>query len=304
MTYKDKTSTKLKGTFLSFAIRLIYYTPSFLVRWVSLFVHKAGFVFNSKTSLIVKKNLQLCYPDKTEPEIKQLIRDYVHQSAYLANEFATTWLGNKKAVQSKITTVCNKQLIDEAISRDQPVIVSVPHIGNWEFAWHWLQLNYPAIGMYKPANFKQIDALVLKSRLRFGGQGFAADKKGMMGLLKALRQGGVMMMLPDQSPQKGTGIFTPFFNHDAYTMTLLHKLVNKTNAQLLFASCIRQSDGKVFHLAIEDASFTTHGTSVEAFNKAMNKQIETIINNCPSQYLWSYKRFKHQPPGQDSPYRR
>ncbi len=303
MAYQDKKSTRLKGAVLSFIIHLIYYMPSFLVRWISLAFHKLSIIFNSKGCQVVRKNIQMCYPEKNDQQIDQLVKAYATQSACLIHEFATAWLGDKKAVQSKITSVINQQLVDEILASKQPLIVAVPHIGNWEFVWHWLQLNYPAIGMYKPANFKQVDELVLKSRLRFGGKGFAADRRGMMGLLKSLRQGGVMMILPDQQPQEGAGIFSPFFGQTAYTMTLLHKLVAKAEARLLFARCIRKPSDKSFELTLESPTFEIHQTTVENFNQGMNQQIANIINHCPEQYLWSYKRFKHQPEDKGNPYK-
>ena len=81
-------------------------------------------------------------------------------------------------------------------------------------------------------------------------------------------------------------------------MTLLHKLINKTDAELLFASCLRQSDGKSFRVHIERPNFSYSQLSIDEFNTAMNGQIESIIDRTPSQYQWTYKRFKRQPKGE------
>jgi len=105
------------------------------------------------------------------------------------------------------------------------------------------------------------------------------------------------MILPDQVPQQGSGIYTPFFGHSAYTMTLIHNFVHKAKAELLFGSCLRNSAGNGFeiNLALPDYNYKT--SDVAEFNLGMNQQVEKMIRQNPAQYQWAYKRFKKQPDG-------
>lgn len=253
----------------------------------------------TKTHRTISKNLQICLPELSTKEKTTLTKRIFLENARLAMEIPVAWLGSKNRVEDLLTQVNNGQLVADAFENKRPLIIAVPHIGNWEFFWHWLQLNYPTIGMYTPAKIQQIDQLMLLSRQRYGGRPYATDPKGIMGLLRALKTGSIMMILPDQAPRHGAGIYTDFFAKPAYTMTLLHRFIQKTDANLLFGSCLRNADGKGFQINISKPEFDIHLSDVKAFNEAMNLQIEAMVRQTPEQYQWGYKRFKRQADGSD-----
>lgn len=297
MAYRDKKSTKLKGLLILGLIRFNYWLPHFLSYAIGLLIAKLGRASNSKITRVIRRNIELCFPDLEASQAEKLLFDTQRQNAYMTKEFATAWLAPRAKIERHFTAAEGASLLDELVADKQPVILAVPHIGNWEYLWQWLQFNYPIIGMYQPAKFDKVDKLVLDARQRFGGRVFPTDAKGIMGLLRSLKQGKVMMILPDQAPREGAGIYSPFYGHPAYTMTLLHKFVSKTKAKLLFASCLRQANGRDFKIHIEQPNFDYDSTKVEDFNVAMNQQIEQIIDRTPAQYQWTYKRFKRQPEG-------
>ncbi|TQV88623.1 lysophospholipid acyltransferase family protein [Aliikangiella coralliicola] len=274
-----------------------YRLPRMIVTGLSRFFAYAGYWLNSKNSQTVLTNLKLCFPALEKRERRTLARQVVAESALMYGEVVDAWMGSKQEIESKIFEINGQNILEECRQAEKPIIVAVPHIGNWEYFWHWLQLNYTAISMYSPAKFDLLDEVMFKARTKFGGKPFATDPKGIMGLLRALKKGGIMMILPDQAPREGAGVYTPFFGYPAYTMTLLHKFIGKTGAQLLFGSCIRLKDGKGFSINIEKADFPFEKREIDPFNLAMNQQIEKIIERNPEQYQWSYKRFKRQSNG-------
>ena len=302
MAYRDKKSSKIKGVILVWLIRLTYWLP----RWVSYQLNRGitrlNLLCNGKTTGVMQRNLELCYPQLNATQIKQEIKRHIEQNAYLTHEFATAWLAERAAIERQIVSATGDELIAQSLKVKRPVILAVPHLGNWEFFWHWLQFNYPLCGMYQPAKFSGVNQLVLQARSRFGGELFATDQKGILGLMRALKQGKVMMILPDQAPREGAGIYSPFFGHPAYTMTLLHKFIAKTGAQLLFGACLRDASNSQFTIHVEAPKFDFENLNLDEFNRAMNGQIEMLINQWPDQYQWSYKRFKRQAEGKN-PYR-
>lgn len=296
MAYRDKTSTKIKGAILSVLVKLAYRLPAPITYWISLLFSRLNFALNGKATRIMRANLQICYPELKAQQINQEILSVNRQSAHLFNELITAWFADRAKLESHIQQVHNQALINEIVEKQGSVIIAVAHIGNWEYLWQWIQLNYPAFGMYQPAKFEQLDKIIFESRTKFGGKAFSTDPRGIMGLLRELKKGGVMMILPDQAPREGAGIYSPFFGQPAYTMTLLHKLLSKSQANLLFGNCIRNKDGS-FDIYLEKPQFDYSNRSVEEFNQQMNQQLESIINKWKEQYQWSYKRFKRQPEG-------
>lgn len=296
---EKKRNTAVKALILIWLLKLIAILPRFITRLLAFFWGALSYLVPSKAKSIARANLQICFPQQTPTERKKLLKSTFKENARLVLEFATAWFGKKENILRLITETRNQALIDQSTGAGKPLIIAVPHIGNWEFFSIWLQLNYPTVGMYRPAKIPQIDQHMKFARERFGGQAFATDARGLRGLLKSLKQGNAMIILPDQVPKSDASTSTPFFGKSAATMTLLHKLIKTAKADLLFASCLRNSSGD-FTVELYSPEFDIKA-DVEVFNAGMNRQLESIIMRAPAQYQWGYKRFKRQVDG-SNPY--
>jgi KDO2-lipid IV(A) lauroyltransferase len=122
-----------------------------------------------------------------------------------------------------------------------------------------------------------------------------ANLSGVRTLLKTLRKGGLVGLLPDQVPRAGEGVWTKFFGKPAYTMTLPAKLAQMSGATVILSYAERLAYGKGYavHFVPFDRQLT--GTPEEQAG-IINAAMEDLITRCPSQYFWSYNRFKGQPP--------
>ena len=294
---QKKTRTKASTVILISIFKLLAVMPDFVTKMLAQLIGFLSYVISGKTQKVIRRNLALSYPELTKKELESLVKNNCFQNAKLAMEFPVAWLSQKSKIESLLLTVNNSHLVKDIRQNQQPLIIAVPHIGNWEFFWHWMQLNFPTIGMYSPASIPEVDELMLSARQRFGGLPFATDPKGIMSLLKSLKKGHVMMILPDQVPKQGAGIYTPFFGQSAYTMTLLHRFIQKTGAKLLLGSCLRDNIANGFNIDLQEPGFDINTDSVNDFNLGLNQQIESMIRQAPEQYQWAYKRFKNQPDG-------
>ena len=86
------------------------------------------------------------------------------------------------------------------------------------------------------------------------------------------------------------------------TGTLSCKLVKQTNARVFMAWARRLPGDEGFEIRVRPADPDIHDEDLDHALKAMNRSIEALILEDPSQYLWSYKRFRRQPPGGTLPY--
>jgi Kdo2-lipid IVA lauroyltransferase/acyltransferase len=284
----------LKGFVIVTLLKLIYWLPDRLTDFLAAQLGLLAYYLSQKRRRIILTNLKIAFPAMTLNERESLAKKSSVASGKLLPEFAKAWLGSQAEIEQQITAVNQQQLIDTLSSDNQPVIIVTPHIGNWEFLVQWVQINYPMFGLYSASPIPQLDQMIYRARSQFGCQPFAADNRGVLNLLRKLKAGGLMVILPDQVPQKGAGVHVPFFGQSAYTMTLLHKMVQKTGAKLLFAYCIRNTADRGFTITVEPAKFNYQEKQVEEFNIGLNQQIESIIRLHPEQYVWDYKRFKAQ----------
>src|SRR5690606_22857156 len=122
---------------------------------------------------------------------------------------------------------------------------------------------------------------------------------GVRTLLKLLKDGGMLGILPDQQPKRGDGEFAPFFNIPALTMTLLPRLAERTGATVLCAYVKRlPTHEQGFEVHIEPAPDTVADPDPLIATAALNLALEHCIRSAPEQYQWSYKRFTIRPEGQ------
>jgi len=128
------------------------------------------------------------------------------------------------------------------------------------------------------------------------------DISGIRALYRALARGELVAMLPDQEPATGNGSFVPFYGIPAYTMTLLHRLTNRTNTTVLYAYAERLPLGKGYHLHFIAPQQVIRNCEQDMALQLMNNNIEMCINKIPEQYQWGYKRFRKRPEGESDFY--
>jgi KDO2-lipid IV(A) lauroyltransferase len=118
-----------------------------------------------------------------------------------------------------------------------------------------------------------------------------ADLKGVRMLMKAMKAREVVGILPDQVPSQGEGAWAPFFGRWAYTMTLPARLAHQFDAIVLFVYGERLPNGRGYriHLRRLEEPFTGDPAQDAA---RMNRGLESLIRECPAQYLWGYNRYK------------
>ena len=113
-------------------------------------------------------------------------------------------------------------------------------------------------------------------------------------MLRALRRGEAVGLLPDQVPPDGLGVWAPFFGRPAYTMTLAARLVQQTHAVPLIAwgERLPGGDGYVVHVSAFDEPLPADAAAQAESAAAVNRAMERLIRQRPQQYLWGYHRYK------------
>ncbi len=111
----------------------------------------------------------------------------------------------------------------------------------------------PITVLFRPARQAWLRAVVAHARQRPGLATAPTTLAGVKQMLKALKAGQAIGLLPDQVPPQGMGLWSPFFGQPAYTMTLAARLVQQTGAQLLLAWGERPALGSGLPAASERA---------------------------------------------------
>lgn len=253
--------------------------------------------FDLRESRVARRNLEIAYPEMPETERMQLHRQILRGTARQAFETLRLW--TRPHAQNLRTLLVERhgvEQFDAAIAAGKGVIVAAPHHGNWELLNQWLADHTPLAILYRPPDSAVGEAFLRLARADADARvtQIRAEAAGIRQLFKRLREGGVVGILPDQQPKQGDGEFVPFFGRDAYTMSLLPRLAERSGATVLFAWCERIGPLR-FALHIVPAPTGIADADTLAAATALNAAVESIARRDPAQYQWTYKRWTLHP---------
>lgn len=184
-----------------------------------------------------------------------------------------------------------------ARQRGAGLLFLTPHLGNYDLAGRFLTIKLaqdwqlPLTAMYRPPRLAWLEDLMLQGRSGDGAVLVPASTQGVRAIIKALRQGEATMILPDQVPAAGDGVWADFFGKSAYSMTLAARLASMKNVETLIFYGHRLPQARGFRIIIRPLAQTLSGEK-EADVARINLAMESLIEDAPEQYLWTYNRYK------------
>lgn len=264
-----------------------------------------------RESKVTACNLRLAFPGLDGDEHAALKRAVLHGTARQALETVRLWARpGSHNLERLVVQEHGGEHLDAAIAAGRGVIVAAPHFGNWELLNQWLAARTPLSILYAPPDSKVMEGFLQQVRADADRiTQVRAEAAGVRQLLRSLRSGGVVGILPDQQPRAGEGEFAPFFGVPAATMTLMGRLAHRSGSSVLMAWCERLPDlgpgGRPrFAVHVRPAAAAVAAGDPRLAVAALNAEIERIVRRDPSQYQWTYKRYSMTPSGrgEDNPY--
>ena len=246
------------------------------------------FIFNSDAKNVSQQNLEICFPNLSQGELRKLLKKVLIETGKSLTESGLIWNQSFKENTKLIRNIHGENYLES----QKKTILLVPHIGCWEITGRVIAEKRKITFMYRPLRSSKQNEYLFVRRNQGNLTMASADKSGILKIQRALNNGELIGMLPDQDPGKDGGIMAPFFNKEVNTMTLLARLAKKHNAQVLMFWANRLEKGRGYDLNIEPVDLTRNGEDIESYIKVMNKSIESLIRNTPEQYMWGYRRFK------------
>lgn len=211
-------------------------------------------------------------------------------------ELPKIWLRPHDETVARVVKVSGWEQVEAAWADGRGILFLTPHLGCFEITAQYYASFRPMTVLYRRPKQAWLAPLIE------GGRGARltlapADLSGVRRLLRALKTGSAVGMLPDQAPGAGEGVWVPFFGRPAYTMTLVPKLAARKDVVCLLAFARRLPRGRGYTISLRALAEPLPG---EAHTRRLNRAIEDLIRECPGQYLWGYNRYK-VPAGADKP---
>jgi KDO2-lipid IV(A) lauroyltransferase len=198
------------------------------------------------------------------------------------------------------------EAVDAALAEGRGLMLLTPHLGCFEITAQAYAERYgahkPVTALYRPAKQAWLAELMKNARNRPGMLTSPATLSGVRHMLRALKKGDTVGLLPDQVPPEGMGVWAPFFGQSAYTMTMAAKLVAQTGCAVILLrgerlgmlARWRQGCDFIVHadrVAPDAEQILASGDAAQSA-ATVNRLMEEMIMQAPEQYLWGYNRYK------------
>lgn len=239
---------------------------------------------DGRSARVTRTNVDLVYADGDAAWRRRLVRDSLRHTAMTLAEAVAMWTWPVPRVADLLQGVEGDRLLRPG------TLVIAPHFGNWEYLGYYLNNVAPLTALYQRPASDALDRAITAARARFGTRSAADSVGGLRRIVKALRTGGIVVVLPDQVPGGYAGVSAPFFGQPALTMSLVSRLLGRVDADVAIAAVMRVDGGfKLYIDAVDDA---LRDPDPAVSTRTMNAAIEAVVARDPAQYQWEYKRFR------------
>jgi KDO2-lipid IV(A) lauroyltransferase len=181
--------------------------------------------------------------------------------------------------------------VEAAAKQRRPVMLMSPHLGCFELVGLFAATRAPITSLYRPPRIAWLEDILLRGRQQSQARLVPANLSGVKALLAALRRGEIIGLLPDQAPAEGEGVWADFFGRPAFSPTLPARLAQTADVLPLLSCAERLPWGRGYRIRIEPLQPALPADRLKAV-QALNRAMEALIRRYPTQYLWSYARYK------------
>ena len=264
----------LIGYLTIFIIRLFSWMPLGMARAFGCLLARIVWRTSDSFRHVADVNTRLCFPQLPDSERNRLMRKAFINNAMMFTEMGLMWGRPAKDSLAHINQIHGEEIFDAAITEGKGVLLLVPHLGNWELTNTYIASRSDLTAMYRPARNPVFDEWMHSRREATGGELVPTTTGGIKALYRALRNGGVVGVLPDQEPRPEGGEFAPFLGTQALTPTLPVQLLKRTGARAVFLFARRLEDQAKFDLHFVEPDEEIYAADTSVALAAMNRTVE------------------------------
>jgi len=251
----------------------------------------AYYVIGYRTK-VVKGNLALAFPEKTDQERKLLAKNFYKNFCDVIIESIKLFSISEKELGRRMV-LHDVENLKPFYDQGKSIIGMISHVSNWE--WMVISdtvMDHRSLGIMTPLSNKFIHKKVVDSRTRFGCR--AIPKAEVTQVIAEETEPTVYFFATDQSPHKANRAYwAQFFGID-------------TPVQYGAEKFAKQYDMPVFHFRIRRIKrgyYEVHNSLLEAnptkaaygsILERYNEELEAHIRENASDWLWTHRRWKHR----------
>ena len=249
---------------------------------------------------VAARNLQLCFPEKSEAERAQLLKKNFESVGMALFETGMAWFWSDQRVK-KHFKVTGLEHISKAQQEGKGILLLGVHFLTLELGARIFGIYNPGIGVYRPNNNPLLDWLQTYGRMRSNKA--MINRRDVKGMLRALKQGDILWYAPDHDYGPKSSVFAPFFAVEQAASTKgSYALIRMGQPAIIPFLARRLANNQGYEMVILPAAEDIPLDSDVGTATALNRLVERCVMMAPEQYMWLHRRFKTRPTGENSLY--
>jgi len=294
---------KYWGNWLSLGLLFLFsYCPVRIrdrfATWVANRIYNAKFL--NKRKKIAFTNLSLCFPEYSEQQKEQLMRDNIIALAQITLSLGELKFRSRQYLLNRVNLIGEHHL-QEVERQGKGALFLSPHSYGLDYA-SIAGINargYPLSGMFNDFKNPVYDWFVSEYRTRFTfitGKGALYHRsEGLKPAIKSLRDKTHFFYLPDEDHGRKKSIFTPFYATQKATLPMIGRLAKLGKGVILPIYSTYNSKTAKFDIILHEPLYNISNKDDLQDSLLVNQAIERLIDEDRSQYMWSLKLLKTRP---------
>lgn len=246
---------------------------------------------------LVRKNIRLSFPEKSEMERDAIINAFYHHFADILVEIIYGYRVSNEEMRARVI-FDNVDMLEDLARKKHGVIVYLGHMCNWE----WLaDLNKQFVdqsiieyNVYRKQKSANADKAILQLRSKRGGE--CVEKNMLLRKLVQLRHVDhpfVIGLIADQKPSpRNAHTWTTFLNQDTAFLDGGEVLARKFDLGVVYANIISPKRG-YYRIHFELITDDPQSVPENEITLSYARMIEANIRQQPARWLWTHNRWKY-----------
>ncbi len=242
---------------------------------------------------LVQRNLANSFPEKSQQELYAIEKQFYRNLCDYAVEMLKLLTISKEELGKRVTFK-NPELCDQYIKNGQSLLNLASHHFNWEWLLTAGSFSLPGEMdfVYQPVNNEFFDRFSRLSRTRFGAHAIRRDAVARE-IVKRKTIVRNIALVGDQYPGYGHDKKFPvqFMNQDTVFFYGSVQLAVLTQYPVMYYAMRKVRRG-YYEATIVELAKPPYGKDDQAIITKYVAEVESLIRERPSEWLWSHNRWK------------
>lgn len=266
--------------------------PYFVLYRISDFLYIMMYYVIGYRKKVIKANVYGSFPDKTEKEKKQIVKQFYKHFCDLIVESLKNFTISEKQARKRMV-VENPEVLEKYYKEGKSVILMTGHYGSWELFLGLVNklIKHQFVTIYKPLSNDYFENKMSVVRGKHGAVTLPMQKT--KAFFKEKQNDPFCIIFgSDQWPSNAKGAYwTNFMNRETPFLYGAEKYAKDFDMPVVYGTISKTKRG--YHkFTFEDITAKPKETEYGEIMDTFAKMLENTIHTKQEHWLWSHKRWK------------